>query len=688
MPYHLVKCSLMIGLSLNCTFFAGCAVVRVSPQATRVSLIEQRESTLTRQRLSDASLSVLAMTGQNQDDCLSQLDPCIARLNAVPQLLSEQHLSTLSELYLSRATQLQQQFLPCITALNTPPAPHHLQIQLRSATPHTSAQSADIVSRQRAQCYAPTQAALLSSIRYAYAYLMYSNRPAAARLFDNRQVQVRDFYNVAVSRLISQRFEQLTQNQPASVDLNQPILIGSQRLSLHIKSPSLHRFALPEALVSANELGFSGLRAINRRDGFGVEFVAILPKSTTTTTAQQPTPATDPTIHPSRFLPITLVMKIRGNDLHSVLNSADFDLDIYNPYDEEQINLGNDTSTLAANFSAPYGLWLAKTDLARMAYRNLLGIEKQTAGAQLYQLEPYNPDKRVVILIHGLASSPEAWISLTNDVLGDPILRAHYQVWQVFYPTNMPMLESRYQIEQLLQRTYRQVDPTGHDRASQQSVLIGHSMGAVIGRLLVSPTDLRRTALQQLAANDRKRLLNIAMINARFTLHPLPNIGRAVFVSAPFQGTDYADRWFTRAIRRVIQLPAHFIQGIDTTIQRARLDAGLLDRVGQAGLLAFQNGPSELSQQSVFMRLTKPVKIKQGLPYHLMMGQQDPALNTSDASDGIVPYHSSHIEGAVSEKIITGGHSIQDTPEAVLELRRILRLHLTQLGDINSTPTP
>ncbi len=39
-----------------------------------------------------------------------------------------------------------------------------------------------------------------------------------------------------------------------------------------------------------------------------------------------------------------------------------------------------------------------------------------------------------------------------------------------------------------------------------------------------------------------------------------------------------------------------------------------------------------------------------------------------------------HLDGAVSEKIIKGGHSIQETPEAVLELRRILRLHLQDLG--------
>ena len=47
-------------------------------------------------------------------------------------------------------------------------------------------------------------------------------------------------------------------------------------------------------------------------------------------------------------------------------------------------------------------------------------------------LEPYNPNKKVIVLVHGLASSPEAWIRLTNDIMGDNVLREHYQVWQVF----------------------------------------------------------------------------------------------------------------------------------------------------------------------------------------------------------------------------------------------------------------
>ena len=36
----------------------------------------------------------------------------------------------------------------------------------------------------------------------------------------------------------------------------------------------------------------------------------------------------------------------------------------------------------------------------------------------------------------------------------------------------------------------------------------------------------------------------------------------------------------------------------------------------------------------------------------------------------------SHLEGATSENIIQGGHSIHEKSETILELRRILRAHL------------
>jgi hypothetical protein len=43
----------------------------------------------------------------------------------------------------------------------------------------------------------------------------------------------------------------------------------------------------------------------------------------------------------------------------------------------------------------------------------------------------------------------------------------------------------------------------------------------------------------------------------------------------------------------------------------------------------------------------------------------------------VVPYRSAHLAGADSELAIPSWHSVQETPAAILELRRILRLQIS-----------
>ena len=44
-------------------------------------------------------------------------------------------------------------------------------------------------------------------------------------------------------------------------------------------------------------------------------------------------------------------------------------------------------------------------------------------------------------------------------------------------------------------------------------------------------------------------------------------------------------------------------------------------------------------------------------------------------ADGVVPYWSSHMDGAQSELIIPSNHAAQQHPQGIAEVRRILRLH-------------
>ena len=63
------------------------------------------------------------------------------------------------------------------------------------------------------------------------------------------------------------------------------------------------------------------------------------------------------------------------------------------------------------------------------------------------------------------------------------------------------------------------------------------------------------------------------------------------------------------------------------------------------------------------------------LPYHSVIGQKNGgAVETS--SDGVVPYASSHLDGASSELVVRSGHSVCENRDAQREVVRILRLEL------------
>ncbi|WP_227672153.1 lipase family alpha/beta hydrolase [Psychrobacter urativorans] len=517
-------------------------------------------------------------------------------------------------------------------------------------------------------------------------------------------------------------------------------------------------------LVSTYELRLSGLNSISKRPGLGISLVASLDDRYTTTirqllvstlsgrlnkettTGSMNDSKASSRIYPTGHLLMTGLIQPAGASVLDVLSSEQLDIHLYNPYRSESVNILGDDYPLAANFSAGYGLWLAENQLDGVGYLSLLTRQQEASLPKLFMLEPYDPDKRVLIMLHGLASSPATWVNLTNDIFNDDKLRDNYQVWQIFYPTNLPILENRYQIQNLLESTYQQTDPSGQNKASKNSVIISHSMGAIIARMMLSDDNLTKNldALDDknmFSSSNRRQIDNMlkqefgqAELGKRFELETLPQVDTAVFLSAPFQGTDYADRWFTRALRRIIYLPISLVKTVTDNLAMLATQGDLAQN--PLGALYLQNGASQLSNKSSFIQLTKDITINKRITYHSIIANNDADIIqglaqmqpngvkidlsqalpeggqnanttstsnhtadrtalpseplvaavtvnegisqalTAQLSDGIVPYTSAHLDGAASETVISGGHSIQANPQTILTLRRILHQQL------------
>lgn len=657
-------CKIFLLLLTSMLILSGCQVVSIKRQAINVTIANERDSILTRNKLSEASLNLLSMTGREAKMCSSNPEQCVTDLQAIPQIQDEQLLSTASEIYLAKAIELDQS-AACKTALIA-----GIQSQQKQQ------------QRQMAQqdCLDQQLHMLDKSIRYSYAYMFQSKRAPQDRLFDNRQVQIRDFYNQSLAKMVS-----VYTMRHQHTHMPQTIQVGESRYHLNFDAyPALKNRPI-EQLISTYNLNFSGLRSINRRDGFGAEFALVLPeipRATKTSYIVNPLNYAyknghNPNLHAPRYLAATITAQPKGaQSIERILHHGDFELSTYDPYQYENVKVAQKTYPLAANFSAPYGLWLAQNNLGKAAYLSLIDRDDRLTMPHLYMLEPYNPNKKVIILVHGLASSPEAWVRLTNDIMGDPVLREHYQVWQVFYSTNMPILESRFQIYALLTQAFEKVAPSA--AAKNDAVLVGHSMGGIISRLLVSNADITQATLALMNNRQLNRYRNLPIVRQRMVMQQIPNINRAIFLATPHRGTDFADRWFTKAARKIIKLPVAFLTAVGDALVDE--DPSLKEIWQQIDRSLIQNGPSDLSHQSKFMQLTQDIMPRQNVAFHSIIGNNTGLDDPLKINDDIVPYQSAHLKAAQSEKIIRGSHSIQETPEAVLELRRILRLHLTQLG--------
>ena len=104
--------------------------------------------------------------------------------------------------------------------------------------------------------------------------------------------------------------------------------------------------------------------------------------------------------------------------------------------------------------------------------------------------------------------------------------------------------------------------------------------------------------------------------------------------------------------------------------------------VGQKGRFT-PNSIWGMSPKSPLLLSLHPLPIKP--PFHSIIGNQGlDKIPLKDSSDGVVPYWSSHLAGAVSERIVPAQHvTACQNPETVEELKRILRLHLCAISNHN-----
>jgi pimeloyl-ACP methyl ester carboxylesterase len=199
-------------------------------------------------------------------------------------------------------------------------------------------------------------------------------------------------------------------------------------------------------------------------------------------------------------------------------------------------------------------------------------------------------------------------------------------------------------------------------------VLVGHSMGGLLSRVQVTSmtrADWEKT-LGPLGMQLFATLKPADLVAKATTFKANSRVKRVVFICTPHRGSKMASGGIGTLAIKLISLPTDL-----TTTMKSEIPEETLRKLNNGRL---PNSVSNLKPSAPYLAVLNKESIQ--APYHSIIGNRGKPGPLADSSDGVVPYWSSHLDGAKSEVIVPGPHGACELPQTITELDRILRLNL------------
>ena len=343
-------------------------------------------------------------------------------------------------------------------------------------------------------------------------------------------------------------------------------------------------------------------------------------------------------------------------------HARDATLALRRPINQLAASVEGKVRPLAADFSAPLSYYRPPGNLLLVGLMGALRAAHYEKKTGLYFLQPYDPERIPVVFVHGLISTPFNWVQTISGLEADPEIRKHYQFWVFAYPTGNPVLYSALRLREELAKVDK-LYPNHKDY-----VLVGHSMGGLLSQAQV--TNITRADWEKTLGALGMQLfatLKPASVVAKATAFKAnPRIKRVVFICTPHRGSKMASGGIGSLAIKLISLPTDL-----ATTMKSEIPTETLRKINNGRL---PNSVSNLAPDAPYLAVLNSESIQ--APYHSIIGNRGKPGPLAESTDGVVPYWSSHLDGARSEVIVPGPHGACELPQTIAELDRILELHL------------
>jgi pimeloyl-ACP methyl ester carboxylesterase len=497
----------------------------------------------------------------------------------------------------------------------------------------------------------------IQSSIYAYLFLFEEGLENPPDPYDRRFRVAADLYNRGLAQGLSLK-------DGAEVDLasrSVPVSVGRVSITEDRSMFPWGEERFPKFL-SADEFRVRGLER-HRDPGLGLPLIA-LPSAVPTGKFAEGK------LLQTLKIPATAFLRVSGDRCDAARGELSATLELYSAYDTTAVKVGDRTVPLEVDLTTPLAFNLERSRIYAFEYSGFLGRENNLK-AGIFFVQPYEAGKTPVVFVHGTASSPARWAPMLNGLLADPVIRRRFQFWMFIYETGNPIVYSASLLRDSLKRVVRTLDPLGENPSLNRMVLIGHSQGGLLAKMMViDPGDRLWSNMTDKKIDDIKMPEDTrTLLRKAFFFEPLPFVQRVVFIATPQRGSFVSKSWIGRFFSRLVSLPKNIVQMPKSVVQA--LTTKLPPEVERKIPTSVDN----MSPDNPFIKRLAEIPIVPGVKVNSIIAVKGNGP-VEEGNDGVVEYRSAHLEGAESEFVVRSGHSVQGNPLVIEEVRRILLEHV------------
>jgi pimeloyl-ACP methyl ester carboxylesterase len=511
------------------------------------------------------------------------------------------------------------------------------------------------------------------AVSNAYMYLFASEFDSLRNPYDPQFRGACDLYNEALEatlRLVNSK-DQLKPGKSYKVATGKQTYEVATVVKGNLRGEDFERFEFASE-YQHEKLAHSGITY-----GLGVPLIGVRKK-------QAPDDPREKYYPDGLSLPVTALLRVVGGrppNARGPIHRYHCVLELHDPLVASDIPLAQRLVPLQTDLSTALAYYLDSDQFQtkNQATYGLINPGKAQHNRGIYMLEPFDPNRIPVLMVHGLWSSPATWMPMFNDLRSFPELRRNYQFWFYHYPTGQPFWMSATQLRADLAELRHTLDRDRRYPALDQMVVVGHSMGGLVSRMqtLESGQEFWRILSDRPFEEVKGKPEDVQNLSQAMFFQPNPSIRRVITIGTPHRGSSYANdttRWLGR---QLIKLPTMMVSTGQSLVKE---NPGVFRTTE---LLTTNTSIDSLSPDSPVFPVMLRAPRAPWVTYHNIVGitSKKTLLGKQELrSDGVVDYDSARMDDVASEIIVTAEHqSIHHAPRAILEVRRILLEHLKQL---------